>query len=115
MAQLTATPSIRHWLHSALPNKPFIYPENQSQTPDSNRMYISFVESIKVQKWHELSTLSALEHLGPEPERPLGNGLAATKPVVLDVFRLLAVEANLEHFLNQSPHLLRQSSATQHL
>ncbi|KAI3331271.1 hypothetical protein F4824DRAFT_298523 [Ustulina deusta] len=102
MEQLTATPSIRHWLHSALPNKPFIYPEDQSRTPVSNRIYISFVESIKVQKWHELSTLPALEHLGPEPDQPLGNGLAATKPVVLDAFRVLAVEANLQHFLNQS-------------
>ncbi|KAI1360695.1 hypothetical protein F5Y08DRAFT_316748, partial [Xylaria arbuscula] len=102
MAQPTATPSIRHWLHSALLNKPFIYPEDQLQTPDSNRMYISFVESIKVQKWHELRTLPALKHLGPEPDRPLSDGLATTQPVILDAFHVLAVEANLEHFLNQS-------------
>ncbi|KAI3318785.1 hypothetical protein HD806DRAFT_510953 [Xylariaceae sp. AK1471] len=99
-----ATPSVRHWLNSALqvPNKPFFYPKNQVRTPDSNRVYTSFVESIDVQEWHELSTLPVLKHLGPKPDRPLGDGFAATKPVVLDVFRLLAVEANLQHFLNQS-------------
>ena len=55
-----------------------------------------------MQKWHKLSTLPALKHLGPEPDRPLGNGLAATKPVVLDVFYMLTIKANLKHFFNQS-------------
>lgn len=30
--------------------------------------------------------------------QPLGDGLAATKPMVLDAFHVLAIEANLDHF-----------------
>ncbi|KAI1499680.1 hypothetical protein F5X99DRAFT_272376 [Biscogniauxia marginata] len=95
--------SLSCWLRSALPNKPFIYCDRTTrQGPSRDPIYASLVEPIKVEQWDELSTLPDLQHLGPERDRPLDDSLATAKPVILDVFRVLSVEANLEHFLNQS-------------
>ncbi|KAI1270054.1 hypothetical protein F5Y18DRAFT_434472 [Xylariaceae sp. FL1019] len=99
MAQL----SVRRWLNSALSNdKPFVYPEDQVRVTGSHELYTSLAASVKVQKWHELENLPALGHLGPEPDRPLHDDFATAKPVILDAFRVLAVEANLQHFLDHS-------------
>ncbi|KAI0154237.1 hypothetical protein GGR57DRAFT_467629 [Xylariaceae sp. FL1272] len=96
-------PSVRRWLNSTLANdKPFIYPEDQVRVTGSHQIYTSLAGSVKVQVWHELETLPALGHLGPEPDRPLHDDFAAAKPVLLDAFRVLAVEANLQHFLDHS-------------
>ncbi|KAI1317051.1 hypothetical protein F5Y16DRAFT_392942 [Xylariaceae sp. FL0255] len=97
----SSTPSIRDWLSSAMPNAPFVYPTKE-RVPSSNRMYTSFVESITVQEWHEASHLPVLAHLGAKRDPPMGDGLAATKPIVLDAFHVLDVEANLQHFFNLS-------------
>ncbi|KAI1145609.1 hypothetical protein F4825DRAFT_238187 [Nemania diffusa] len=97
----STAPSIRDWLSSALPNAPFIYPAKPRVT-SNNRIYTSLVESIKVQEWREARDLPALAHLGAELDRPLRDGLAATKPVVLDAFHVLAIEANLQHFFDLS-------------
>ncbi|KAI3343730.1 hypothetical protein F4824DRAFT_440885 [Ustulina deusta] len=99
--QASSTPSIRDWLSLALPAAHFVYPTKE-RVPSSNRMYTSLVESIKVQEWHEARDLPVLAHLGAERDRPMRNGLAATKPVVLDAFHVLAIEANLQHFFNLS-------------
>ncbi|KAJ3556264.1 hypothetical protein NPX13_g10173 [Xylaria arbuscula] len=99
--QASTTPSIRDWLGSALPNASFVYPTKPRVT-SSNRIYTSLVESIKVQEWHEARDLPVLAHLGAELDRPLRDGLAATKPVVLDAFHVLAIEANLQHFFDLS-------------
>ncbi|TGJ83971.1 hypothetical protein E0Z10_g4799 [Xylaria hypoxylon] len=102
MAQQAATaPSIRDWLSSALPNAPFVYP-TKSRVTSSNRMYTSLVESIKVQEWHEARDLLALGPIRAELDRPLRDSLATTKPVVLDAFYVLAIEANLQHFFDLS-------------
>ncbi|KAI6082434.1 hypothetical protein F4821DRAFT_214971 [Hypoxylon rubiginosum] len=95
--------SLSSWLRSALPDKPFIYYERTVQRePGRSPIYASLVESIKVEKWDELSAFPDLQHLGPERDHPLDGGLAAAKPVILNAFNVLSVEANLEHFLNQS-------------
>ncbi|KAI1349201.1 hypothetical protein F5Y01DRAFT_306286 [Xylaria sp. FL0043] len=103
LSVIPAAPPTKSWLKSALPNRPFTYAEDKVRTPNSNALYLSLVESIDVKKWHELEQLPDLEHLGGEPDRPLGAPcLAATKPAYLDVSRLLMVEDNLEDFLNPS-------------
>ncbi|KAI0902769.1 hypothetical protein F4823DRAFT_629926 [Ustulina deusta] len=88
--QASSTPSIRDWLSLALPAAPFVYPTKE-RVPSSNRMYTSLVEDLPV-----------LAHLSAERDRLMRNGLAATKPVVLDAFHVLAIEANLQHFFNLS-------------
>ncbi|KAI1419157.1 hypothetical protein F5Y12DRAFT_295221 [Xylaria sp. FL1777] len=90
-------PSIRDWLSSALPNAPFVY-STKPRTNSRNRRYTEFGSLVEVQEWHEARDLLTLAHLGG----PLGDGLAVTKPVVLDAFHVLAIEANLQHFFDLS-------------
>ncbi|XXH01469.1 hypothetical protein Hte_007829 [Hypoxylon texense] len=99
MAQRSSTPvpSIRDWLSSALPEARDVYPAKE-RIPNNSPMYTSLVESIRVQEWREAGDLAVLAHLGAERDRPMTNGLAATKPVLLDAFPVLDVEANLQHF-----------------
>ncbi|KAI0183470.1 hypothetical protein EV127DRAFT_487073 [Xylaria flabelliformis] len=83
----------RDRLSSTLPNAPFVYPTKPKVT-SSTPIYTSLVES---KEWSEARDLPAL---GAELDRPLRDGLAATKSVVL--LYVLAIEANLQHFFDLS-------------
>ncbi|KAI1359703.1 hypothetical protein F5Y08DRAFT_319010 [Xylaria arbuscula] len=94
---LSGTPLVR-WLKSALPKKPFIYHDRASRQGTSrDPIYASLVESIEVEQWHELNTLPDLWHLALDRDHRLDEPI-----IIFDAFRVLSVEANLEHFLNQS-------------
>ncbi|KAI1423676.1 hypothetical protein F5Y12DRAFT_517070 [Xylaria sp. FL1777] len=90
MARVT----LREWLSSALPSQPFLHPELQSPTSENHRMYLSFSESIKVEKWEELGTLPALEHLAFEPDHPVG----PPDVPILDIYRTLFAEGNIGRY-----------------
>ncbi|KAI1131136.1 hypothetical protein F5Y10DRAFT_90402 [Nemania abortiva] len=93
----TTTLSLDQWLKSAIPSEEFIYPDSP-RVVSRNQIYRSLVESIQVEEWPEL--IPFLNQLGPELNSPFSNDIA--KPVVLDVFHVLSVEASLEYFLNQT-------------
>ncbi|KAI1194652.1 hypothetical protein F5X97DRAFT_272989 [Nemania serpens] len=100
---LSGTPLL-HWRKSAVPRKPFIYHDRASRQGTSrDPIYASLVESIEVEQWHELNTLPDLWHLGFDRDHALDESFALAEPIIIfDAFRVLSVEANLEHFLNQS-------------
>ncbi|KAI1330258.1 hypothetical protein F5Y16DRAFT_396551 [Xylariaceae sp. FL0255] len=96
-------PVLLDWIKTTLPEKPFIYHDRASrQGAARDPIYAPLVESIKVEDWHDLDALPNLWHLGLDRGRALET-LALGDPVVIfNAFRVLSVEANLEHFLNQS-------------